>query len=59
MPRVGDLDQEQRWRDAGAPSDETVRKLRLCRACYQPIGNRVFTVCDDCWDDNRPGEDNR
>jgi hypothetical protein len=22
----------------------------LCVVCRKPIGNDVFTVCDDCWD---------
>lgn len=36
---------------------ETEKKAgeqRPCNVCNRPIGNTVFTVCDDCWNDPKP-----
>jgi len=29
-------------------------KDNICKKCKNPVGNPVFTICDDCWeiDDN-------
>ncbi len=26
----------------------------LCLGCENPVGNNVFTVCDNCWDTYKP-----
>jgi Zn finger protein HypA/HybF involved in hydrogenase expression len=26
-----------------------IRAETKCRKCHEPIGNPVFTICDDCW----------
>ena len=43
------------------PDDVHVREVLArpqgegaCDGCGEPIGNRVFTVCDDCWDASLP-----
>ena len=38
-------------------SQEEVK--RPCNKCGQEIGNNVFTVCDDCWDDDEPQEESK
>jgi len=28
-----------------------MKEENLCLLCGKPVGNNVFTVCDDCWDE--------
>jgi hypothetical protein len=31
---------------------EVIKGLKnICTKCNKPVGNTVFTVCDDCWED--------
>lgn len=53
----------ERWinaetRDQSDKAQEEIRKLLsetdICLICKQAIGNRVFTICDECWEKEHP-----